>query len=179
MITLKQWMETCDYRITEGSEYGWQCFGHNSYILDSWNGDLDGHTISIIFDTRTQEVYQATAYDYANKRAYRITNPAFKAAFEAETQDRDLLDMAWEDDEGNPVKYIDLETDDDFLNKAYAICNDQEYDTRVEVPLTLEDEQLFQLMKLAHENDVTLNQYVENLLIQAINNPDLLKDKND
>ncbi len=169
MLTLKEWLETCEYRITEGSEYGWQCYGHNAYRLDSWNGDQDGHTISIVFDTRTQVVYEASAYDYTRERAYRMINPEFKAAFDAEVVDRELLDMAWEDDEGNPVKYIELETAEDFMEKAYAICNDQDYDSRVQVPITLEDDVLFRLMKHAHEQDITLNQLFENILQNEIN----------
>jgi hypothetical protein len=47
MITLKEWMEVVDYRITEGSGYSWQCFGANAYCLDSWDGDQDGHSLSI------------------------------------------------------------------------------------------------------------------------------------
>ena len=52
MITLKEWMEIVDYRITEGSGYQWQCYGPNAYCLDSWNGEQDGHSLSIIFDTK-------------------------------------------------------------------------------------------------------------------------------
>lgn len=176
MITLKDFMETCNYRITEGSEYGWQCFGHNAYTLDSWNGDLEGHTISIVFDTRTQVVYQVTAYDYARVRAYRMTNPDFKAAYEAETNDRDILDVAWEDEDGNDVRYIDLNVDEDFLEKAYAICNDQEYDTRVQVPVDFSDEELLTYMKFAHERDITFNQLVEEAIKAAIEQAETMKE---
>lgn len=162
-------MEICNYRITEGSEYGWQCFGHNAYRLDSWNGDQEGHTVSIVFDTQTQVVYEVEAFDYNRQRAYRMVNPEFKAAFDAEFVDREILDMAWEDDEGNPVKYVDLETAEDFTEKAWAICNDQDYDSRVQIPVTLEDDVLFRLMKLAHEQDITLNQLFENILKDEIN----------
>lgn len=168
MITLKDFMEVVGYRITEGSDYGWTCFGHNAYTLDSWNGDQEGHTVSIVFDTRTQEVYQALAYDYARDRAYRITNPEYKAAFDQEYVNRDILDMAWERDDGTPVKYIDLDVDEDFLDKAYAICNDQEYDTRVQVPVNFTDEELLKYMTIAHERDITFNQLVEEALRLAI-----------
>jgi hypothetical protein len=117
MITLKQFMLTVDYRITEGSDYQWQCFGPNAYCLDSWNGDHNGYTVSIIFDNKDQTVYQAMAYDYANNRAYRMTNPDYKQKFDAECENRAILDMAWEDDNGVPVKYVDLELEEDFLEK--------------------------------------------------------------
>ncbi len=168
MITLKQFMETCGYRITEGSEYQWQCFGHDAYCLDSWNGDLNGHTISIIFDTCTQVVYQVHAYDYARERAYRMTNPEYKAAFDQEHVDRDILDCAWEKDDGTPVKYIDLDVVEDFMEKAWAICNDQDYDTRVQIQVEFTDEELLRYMKAAHDRDITFNQLVEEALKAAI-----------
>jgi hypothetical protein len=168
MITLKQFMETVDYRITEGSDYQWQCFGPNAYCLDSWNGEQDGHTVSIIFDTRDQTVYQVMAYDYSRDRAYRMTNPDFKEDFDAECNDRDILDMAWEDDAGNPVQYVDLEVVEDFLEKARAIVNDEDYDTRVQVPVEFSDEELLTYMKMAHERDMTFNEFVEMALREVI-----------
>ncbi len=176
MITLKQFMETVGYRITEGSTYGWQCFGPNAYCLDSWNGEQDGHTISIIFDTRDQTVYQATAYDYARERAYRMTNPEFKAAFDAECEDRDILDLAWELDDGSPVKYIDLDVEEDFIEKARAICNGEDYDTRVQIQVEFSDEELLEYMKIAHDRDITFNRLVEIALQEAIDQHRMLND---
>ncbi len=177
MITLKQFMETVDYRITEGSDYQWQCFGPNAYCLDSWNGDQDGHTISIIFDTRDQTVYQVMAYDYNLGRAYRMTNPDFKESFDQECQDRDILDMAWEDDAGEPIKYVDLEVEEDFLQKAQAIVVGDDYDTRVQIAVDLPDDVLFQMMKLAHDRDITFNQLVEIALQEAIDQHRMLNDE--
>ena len=57
MLTLKDWMEIADYKITEGSDYQWQSYGPNAYIMTSWNGENDGYSFSIYFDTKTQEVY--------------------------------------------------------------------------------------------------------------------------
>lgn len=164
MLTLKDFMEVVDYRITEGSDYMWQCFGPNAYRLDSWNGDQEGHTVSILFDTKTQEVYQVEAFDYRNQRAYRMTNPFWQQAFKDECVDRDILDMAWEKDDGTPVKYTELEVEEDFLDKARSIVAGVDYDSRVKVPLNLDKETMFELMKLAHERDMTLNQLVEEVL---------------
>jgi len=163
MITLKQWMDTCGYRITEGSDYGWNCYGSDAYCLDSWNGDHDGHTMSITFDTKTQEVYEAYVCDFQNQRAYRLINPEYKQAHDLEVKDREIDDEAWD-----CVKFVDLDTEEDFLEKATAIVNGEKYDTRVQVPLTLPDDVLFELMKRAHEQDITLNQLVEQVLWEAI-----------
>jgi hypothetical protein len=172
MITLKDFMETIDYKITEGSEYCWQCFGPNAYRLDSWNQDHNGHTVSILFDTRTHVVYETNAYDYKHNRAYRLINPIYKSAHENEAAERGVnADEAWDE-----VNYVDLETAEDFLEKARAIVSGEDYDTRVAVPLTLDKDQMYELMTMAHERDVTLNQMVEALLRDAIDNVELLND---
>jgi hypothetical protein len=164
MITLKDFMEVVDYKITEGSDYCWDCYGSNAYRLDSWNQEQDGHSISIVFDTRTHEIYEASAYDYRRNRAYRLINPNYIQAHNDEANERNVdINQAWDD-----VNYVDLETEEDFLEKARAIVADEDYDTRVDVPVVLDRETLYGLMTMAHEQDITLNQLIENIIRQEI-----------
>jgi hypothetical protein len=163
MLTVKEWMELVDYRITEGSTYSWQCYGYNAYCLDSWSGDHNGHSFTIIFDTKTQEVFEVQAHDFRNDRAYRMINPNYAQAHTKETANRGVPDVAWED-----VNYVDLEADDDFMQKALAIAAGEDYDTRVSVPVDFSDEELLKYMKLAHERDITFNTLIEEALREAI-----------
>jgi hypothetical protein len=163
MLSLKEWMVIVDYRITEGSTYGWECYGYNAYCLDSWNGDHDGHSFTVIFDTKTQEVYEVQAHDFRNDRAYRIIHPNYAPKHMMEVAGRGVDDVAWED-----VEYVDLEADDDFMQKALAIAAGEDYDTRVSVPLDFTDEELLKYMTMAHERDMTFNQFVEEALRNAI-----------
>ena len=164
MITLKEWMEIVDYRITEGSDYCWHCYGNDVHMLDSWNGEQDGHSFTVIFDTKTQVVYEVQAHDYVHNRAYRMINPDFQKKNKKEAKRRDIdKNNAWDD-----VDYVDLEVDDDFIQKCLAIKAGEDYDTRVSVPMDFSDEELFQYMKLAHEQDITFNQLVERALREAI-----------
>lgn len=164
MLTLKEWMELVDYRITEGSDYCWMCYGPDAHTLDSWNGEQNGHSFSVVFDTRTQEVYEVQAHDYVHNRAYRMINPAYKAEYDAESADRgSSANEAWDD-----INYVDLESDDDFIQKGLAIRNGEDYDTRVSIPLDLPDDVLFELMKQAHERDITLNELMEEVVRNAI-----------
>ncbi len=164
MITVKEFMEIIDYKITEGSQYMWNCYGPNAYRLDSWNGHQDGHSVSIIFDTNTQEVYEVSAYDYRNNRAYRLINPDYKAEHDLEAEGRNILgNQAWDD-----VDYVDLDVNDDFIQKAIAIVAEEEYDTRVQMQVEFLDDELLQYMKLAHDRDITFNQLVEEALRFAI-----------
>ena len=160
MITMKEWMEIIDYRVTEGSEYGWQCYGPNTHMLDSWNGDHDGYSFSIIFDTKTQVVYEVQAGDYLHNRAYRMINSDFQKKHHKEAKHKSALaNQAWDD-----VNYVDLETDDDFIQKALAITAGEDYDTRVSVPVEFTDAELLKYMTLAHERDMTFNEFVEEAL---------------
>jgi len=164
MITVKEWMELVEYRITEGDSYLWRCFGDNAFSLSAWNGDQNGWSMNMVFDTQTQTVYTVEVCDYARDRAYRMINPDFKQAHDEEARDGGVnAKEAWDD-----VKYVDLEDDEDFCEKAEAIRDGIEYDTRVNVPLTVPDDVLFELMKRAHEQDITLNQLVEQVLWEAI-----------
>lgn len=157
MITIKEFLETVEYKITDGSEYQWRSFGVNARFLDS---SCDQYSASIIFDTSTQEVFIAEIFDNATNVAYRLINPAYKERFLQENKDNDTDPTIAFDDQ----KFTDLEVDEDWLEKASAIVRGETYDNRIQVPLTLNDDELFRLMKMAHENDITLNQMVERLL---------------
>jgi hypothetical protein len=166
MITMKEWMELVDYRITEGSDFGWQCYGSNAYHLDSWNGiqDTGGFSFCIIFDTKDQTVYEVQVHDYTNQRAYRMINPDFKKKMKKESKRRNVeRNQAWDD-----VDYVDLEVDDDFFQKSLSIKAGEKYDNRVSVPLELKDEEMFELMKMAHARDMTLNLFIEGMLREYI-----------
>ena len=172
MITMKEWMELVNYRITEGSDYGWQCYGSNVYQLDSWNGHHEGHSFSIIFDTKDQTVYEVQAHDYVHNRAYRMINEDFAKKMRKEAKRRNVdRDEAWDD-----VDYVDLDVDDDFIQKSLALREGEDYDTRVQVPLDLDEDTIHQMMRMAHERDITLNELVEQALRHAIGMKELASD---
>ena len=166
MISMKEFMELVDHKITEGSDYGWQCFGSNSYQLSHWNGvhGKGGWSANIVFSTKSQKVYTVEVCDYTNDRAYRIINPDYVKKYNKESKDRgELGNQAWDG-----VDYIDLEVDDDFIQKFLAIKSGEDYDTRVQLPVDFSDEDLLKYMKLAHERDITFNELVTQALTEAI-----------
>jgi hypothetical protein len=166
MITMKEWMELVDYKITEGGDYGWQSYGPNAYALDSWNGvhGVGGYSFSIVFSTKTQKVYEVSVCDYTNNRAYRMINPSKVEKHRKEAESRDVnLNEAWDD-----VDYVDLEVADDFIQKCLAIKAGEDYDTRVSVPVDFTDEELLKYMKMAHDRDMKFNDFIEEALRHAI-----------
>ena len=166
MITVKEFFETFGYCITEGSDYGWQCYGPDSYSLSYWNGihGAGGFAGSVVFDTQTQTVYEAEVCDYTRDRAYRLINPGYIEAHRKEAKQLNVnMSQAWDD-----VNFVDLDVKEDWLEKAQAIVAGKDYDDRVQMPLDLDNELLFDLMKRAHEQDITLNQMIEQALRAAI-----------
>lgn len=166
MISLQQFFEATGYRITEGGDYGWQCYGANSHQLSAWNGvhGSGGWGANIVFSTKSQKVYEVEVCDYTNDRAYRLINPKYKDRYDAEASSRGVIDnQAWDD-----VNYIDLDVEGDFLEKLTAIVAGEEYDTRVQVQVEFTDAELLQYMKLAHDRDITFNALVEQALRTAI-----------
>jgi hypothetical protein len=98
-----------------------------------------------------------------------MINEDFQKKAKKEARKRDVnKNMAWDD-----VDYVDLETDDDFFQKCLSIKAGEDYDTRVVVPLELEDDEMFELMKMAHERDLTLNEMVEEVLRRVIDEESL------
>jgi hypothetical protein len=166
MITMKEWMELVDYKITEGDTYGWQCFGSNSYQLSSWNGvhGAGGYSFNIVFSTKTHKVYEVSVCDYTNNRAYRMIAEDKQKKHRKEAEARNVnLNEAWDD-----VDYIDLEVDDDFIQKCLSIRAGEDYDTRVQIPVDFTDEELLKYMKMAHDRDMKFNDFIEEALRHAI-----------
>jgi hypothetical protein len=91
-------------------------------------------------------------------------NSDYSDAYIAESKQRNVdPNQAWDD-----VKWIDLEVEEDFLEKALAMFNGEKFDKRVQVPLELDDHLMMQLFMEAHKRDITLNQMVEEVLRKVI-----------
>lgn len=167
MITMQDFMQVVDYRITEGSDYTWTCFGERAkpYSLSAWNQEHDGWSFNITFDTETQEVYMVEACDYKHNRAYRLINPDWLFDYRdyAKKHNEDYADLAWDG-----VNFVDLESDDDWIQKALAIKAGEDYDTRVSIPLDIPEHELMVLFKAAHERDMSFNEFVEQALREAL-----------
>lgn len=162
MLTIEQAIKIAKYEITGGSEYCWKCFGPNARFLDFT--DAANVTFSIIFDTKTQAVYEANISDHKRENHYRIINPDYIDEYRYECDSRDVVWNQVYDD----VLYTDLESVDDFIEKATAIINGEEYDERVTIELDLPEDELFVLMTNAHKMDMTLNDYLAYLIEKFI-----------
>lgn len=151
MITIKQFLDVINYQVTDADN--WIGYKELAIMLSTWDGDQNGRSMDIVFSPESQQVFAVHVHDYKNARSYRRQIAGFNDDKEA-----------WDG-----VDYIDLESDDDLLEKMSAIFNYEPYDDRILIPLNgLSDDVLFVLMKAAHENDMTLNQYMEKCLRETI-----------
>jgi len=164
MITLKDYLEAIDFKITGGSDYSWKCFGENARYLDCDSPELNVYSVNCVFDSVDQTVYTVEAWDYANDRVYRWIHPAYikKHMKACAKHGVDVYSAC------DSMNYTDLDVAEDILEKARAIVRQEEYDTRVMVPVDFTDEDLLQYMKLAHSMDITFNELVEQALREAI-----------
>lgn len=163
-MTLKDWLEAVSYRITEGSSYGWNCYP-NAHRLDAEFALAgDNNYAEVVFSTTDHIVYEITASDYINHRFYRWINPTYRDSHGEESRRRGFDPNIVFDNE----VYIDIEVEADILEKLRAITEGRPYDDRVQIELDLTEAEQFRLMQLAHEQDITLNQMVEQLLQEVI-----------
>lgn len=170
MITLKDFLTAIDYKITEGSEYGWNCYGDNTHRVERQVGDHTGNTLTCVFDTKEHFVYELEAWDNNNNRVYRWIHPDYIKAYKKSCKKFDVKFKNAFDD----VNFTDLDVEEDILEKARAIANEEEYDDRVMMQVDMSDEDMLQYMKLAHSLDITFNELVERALREAI---DLAEDR--
>ena len=164
-MKLAQINEAMNHQITGGSEYQWNCYPDGRYL----DYESEYAHVSVLYSTVDQTVYQAEvsvkreAWD-EDKKPYRWLNPDYKDALYKESEKRKVdTDIAWDD-----VKWIDLEMAEDFLEKATAIFNGEEYDTRVKIEFDLDDRSILKLATEAHKRDITLNKMIEIILQEVI-----------
>lgn len=163
-MLLKDYFELVNYQITEGSTFMWSCFGPNARIIDSWNGDHDGWSADVVFDCQTSTVYQLNVCDYAHNLAYQWINPKWRDAYYAEAKAHNVYPYeAWDG-----VNYVEIEVITDYFEKARAIIARKKPDTRVSIEISLENDLLLKLAMMAHEKDITLNQLIQNILVDYL-----------
>jgi len=164
MSTMKlvDWLSITDGRVTEGSEFGFTCYGDRAYTLSYWNGMHGEEEVSthVVYDRNTYDVYEVEAFDGRKSRVYTWRDPRYADAYKSDLSVNFHSIHEWED--------IELELIDDFIAKATAIINGEEYDVRIKVPLEMSDNEVAALMFEAHRRDITLNQLIELQLRQAM-----------
>lgn len=164
MNIFNEYMVLINDKITSGSEYCWNCYGTTAYEYSHEQDEGSRYSISIVFDTHDRTVYELTALDYENEVQFRWINPAFKNALKAECKSRNFDFYTAFDD----AFYTDISSVVEFLSAAIDIINRKEDKTTVLVSLDIPDDVLRFLIAQAATEDITLNQYIETILIENL-----------
>jgi hypothetical protein len=164
-LNLKDVNTVLEHRICGGIEFLWSCYP-NARHLD-YEGDFG--TATVVYNTITQEIYEADVSAKAEEwdeepKPYRWLNPDYKDAMIAEATTRAIpWQNAWDD-----VKWVDLETEEHWFEKAKAILNGVKFDERIQVPVDLDNDTLLKLSMEAHKRDITLNDMIALILNRLI-----------
>lgn len=146
------------YAPTEVYVHQWKSY-NSGIVLQHTNNHA---TVSVVLEPGTGKVIELRASpEIGSYMEYRWINPEFKTAIFAEEISR-----------ANVIDYdvITLEMTEDYFEKAQALLVGEKPDPRVKIPLDFDERTQFDLMKLAHEKDMSLNQFVEYLLKKVVNN---------
>lgn len=167
-MSLESIFKAFNYRITDGTEYTWNCYGPSARYIDF---ESEYAHASVIYDTTTLEVYE-TSVDAKQDEddnlpgPYRWLNPNYKDSYFDECEAKQIdKHIAWDD-----TNWIDLEVLDDWLEKASAMFLNNPFDRRIQVPLDLTDQEILFLALEAHKKDITINKFVETILQAVIDN---------
>lgn len=162
-MKVEKYIKLINYQIGEGAVYEWKCFGNNARFLD-YDSTNDDYYISCIFDTKTQEVYSIDFHDNDTYIAYRWIHPDYVKSYNEECGKHNITDET----EYDGYKLIRIEMEEDIEDKIACALLGREYDTRIKLPLDLPDDLTFELMKMAHERDITFNQLLSNVLTESM-----------
>lgn len=153
-----RFLETIDYKITEGSPFGWNCFPDARYI-DSTN---EFGTVTAIFSHKDRTVYQIEVQSENHPNGefyYRWIHPNWIEAYKKEEVIQFKKNKYKSD-----IEWIDLDVVDDVLEKARATLEGEEFDKRVMLEVELDEDVLHKLMLMAHQRDITLNQLMTEII---------------
>ena len=164
MITVQQFLETINYKITGGSDFLWRCYGEDTYTIDSW---VEEHyEASLTFNPKSGGTFEITVIDLVNRRQYRWINPLVLDAYNAEYTARglDMLDTSF--------RYTNIEVESDIIEKLEGIVNKTDYDTRIVIQIDMSDTDFLTFAKAAHVMDVSFNEFVEKAIKSAVEKHD-------
>lgn len=167
---LSKFLTATDHEITCGSEYQWSSYGPKARYI---NCDNDLASCHVIYDSVNQTVYEIAVQSEGSgpPANYRWINPEFLDAYKEEAK---LRKIAWnnpsspDEPDHKEQRWRDTDEVDDICLKVYAIRNGIPYDPRVIMTLHLETDLLAGIALLAHEREMTLNEWIVEMLTQEV-----------
>lgn len=158
-MQLQDIITAAQFKISEGAEYQWACYGKNARFLD-FQSDFEDVSASCIFDSQNQTVYEASLY--IGEKAYRWLNPYFSKAMYSESFERDIDPREF----CEVCHFCDCEVPEDLLEKTTDAFNTGTCSDDIVIPINLTEEQEELFSRLPDGTD--LNEFVLQALTEKI-----------
>jgi hypothetical protein len=143
----KRFLELIDYAPNDVFVHQWKSY-NGATVLGHTN--MHGYA-SIAIDFKSNTVIELrTSPEQGEFIEYSWLNPEYRMAV-AKDADKHCPDH----------KTVSLEVIDDYFEKAFCILNNQPVDQRIMLELNLNERELFEAMKAAHNADMSFNSYIE------------------
>ena len=159
MITIENFLRAIKFKISETSKYEWECYGSNAHSMDYWNGEHDGYSASMVFDSKSNIVYEMNMCDYENYRAYRWISPKYEKKHANECSKRHVEDVAWQG-----VEWIPTMSSDDILEKISCIMNNKQYSPDPVVSVRIKYNEMVAFNKVSKH----LNEPIQSILERLV-----------
>lgn len=161
-MILSEIVQAAKFKITEGSEFLWNCFGNNARYLD-FSTKIGNSGASCVFDADTQQVYKVEIYS-SNNKWYRWIDEDFIQAIKKESAVRDVdFSQALDD-----TQWIELDNVEDVFRKTTQVIESGICDDDVTITLDLDRDLLLELSLMAHERNITLNTLIVEVIQNAV-----------
>lgn len=91
-MKLMNFLKAVKYKITDGFEFQWKCFGSNSFCVgrEFSRNNKFVYSASCVFDTRTQLIYEVTFWDYKKEETFRWIKKSFLKSYKSECCKRNI-----------------------------------------------------------------------------------------
>jgi hypothetical protein len=167
---LERFMIAVEYRISSSYEHLYECGDSSLSVLCS---DKDGvYSTEVAINLKTNDTMYLNVWDYKNKRMY---NYFPDKEFMKEYLEEYAIKKPYYVHPDDVIEEVNLDVEEDYFDKLYCIINEIDYNTDVLCKLDIDDDILIKLALKAHENNVTLNDYIVRLLTEYVYNEE---DKN-
>jgi len=161
MTKLHNFLNVIGYEVHDRGFIELSVYGNTVAEVDHGN---ENFWLACTFDVISQEVFEIVAEDYVRNNHYRWIHEDFREEQSGK--------IHW----AGKSSYTELEVIEDILEKADAMREGREYDTRVTIPFDITDEQFAEFALAAHRLDITFNQFVERAVRAAIEKHNFNKD---
>ena len=164
-MQLSDIIQSAKYKIVDGSEYLWNCFGNNTRILDFSGFESEQNSgVSCMFDSKTQQVYEVNIYTN-NDKWYRWIDEEYIEKYKEECASRNISFSISSDDS----TWVDLDNIQDVYRKVEQVIETGNCDNEVTIEIDIENDLLLKLSLMAHKRNITLNDLFKEILEDAVN----------